>query len=359
MSHPLPSLCIGQHVAPYPIVQGAMAGRVSGAKLAAAVANAGGVGMIASFGLGLASRHFDPADRKLSFFAANRLALIDELDLARQLSPTGIIGVNVLVATRDYADQVQTAAAYGADLIVAGAGLPLDLPGLVADFPSVALVPMVSSLKMTQMICETWHERYGRLPDALIVENCQVIGGHFGSQCEQVTRPDFSIGDLLKQIRDYLAQVFGVALPLIAAGGIWDRLDVDRLFSMGANGVQVGTRWITTEECDADRRYKEFHLRAQSTDVVVVPSPVGKPARALKNQFTARALVNAVDLDRRCVANCLSQCLCRDGKTTYCILQALVNAAAGDVENGLIFSSAHLGEVERILPVAEVMASLV
>jgi nitronate monooxygenase len=359
MAYPLPSLQIGRHVAPYPVVQGAMAGRVSGARLAAAVANAGGVGVIASFGLGLASRYFDPAARKMSFLTANRMALLDELHLARQLCPDGVIGVNVLVAARDYADQVRTAAANGADLIVAGAGLPLDLPALTANSPEVALVPMVSSLEMVQTICETWHEQYQRLPDGLIVENCRVIGGHFGSQCEQVTRPDFSIADLLLQIRDYLDRVFGVSLPLIVAGGIWNRTDVERAFLMGANGVQVGTRWITTEECDADVRYKEFHLRAQLDDVVVVPSPVGKPARALRNRFTDRAMVNAAELDRRCVANCLNQCLCRDGRTTYCILQALVGAAKGDVEDGLVFSSGRLGEVDRILPVVEVMRSLV
>ena len=351
----LPPLKMGQHTVHYPIIQGAMAVRVSGAKLAGAVANAGGVGVISSLGLGLISPDFGAQPRRSNFFYANQPALIDELQKARAISPDGIIGVNILIATRDYPVLAQTAAAHGANLIVTSAGLPLHLPAYTANYPDVALVPMVCGLEAVQFICQTWQQYYNRLPDAFIVENSQAVGGHIGTTCE-----DFNsrIECLIPQIQNYLQHQLQVDIPLIAAGGIWDRADVDHMLALGASGVQVGTRFITTEECDADRRYKEFHLKARQEDVVVVPSPVGKPARALRNVFAQKAIAASPALERRCIANCLESCLCRDTRQTYCILQALANAARGDVENGLIFSGANVGRAERIMSVAEVIAEL-
>ncbi|MBI4781720.1 MAG: nitronate monooxygenase [Oscillatoriophycideae cyanobacterium NC_groundwater_1537_Pr4_S-0.65um_50_18] len=352
---PLPPLKIRHHIAHYPVVQGAMAVRVSGANLAGAVANAGGVGVISSLGLGLNSSYSSNQPKRGSFFEANQLALIEELQKARALSPTGIIGVNVLVATKDYPTIAQTAAENGANLIITAAGLPLNLPDYTANHPEVALVPMVCGLEAVQTICRTWQEKYDRLPDAFIVENSKTVGGHIGTTCEN---PNSGIEYLIPQIQNYLQNHLKVDIPLIAAGGVWNRSDVERMLALGASGVQVGTRFITTEECDADRRYKEVHLNARSQDVVVVPSPVGKPARALHNVFAEKAIAASPNLERRCIANCLQSCLCRDGRQSYCILQALANAAGGDVENGLIFSGANVGRAERILSVAEVMAEL-
>ncbi|HEY9641453.1 MAG TPA: nitronate monooxygenase family protein [Coleofasciculaceae cyanobacterium] len=359
---------IGQHIAQHPIVQGAMAVRVSGANLAGAVANAGGVGVISSLGLGLNSPYFEAQGKRGNFFNANRLALIDELQKARAISPDGIIGVNILIATRDYPTLARTAAANGANLILTAAGLPLTLPEYTADYPDVALVPMVCGVDAVQTICQTWQQQYHRLPDALIVENAQAVGGHIGTTCETFND---SIAGLMSKILAYLHQL-GANIPLIAAGGIGRRSDVDRMLALGAKGVQVGTRFITTVECDADRRYKEFHLNALPQDRMIVPSPVGKPARALRNAFAEQAVLektvhpNATvrtnagtsKLERRCIANCLETCLYRDTQQTYCILQALARAAGGDVENGLIFSGTHMGQTERIMSVAEVMAEL-
>lgn len=349
------TLKIGQHTARHPIVQGAMAVRVSGAGLAGAVANAGGVGVISSLGLGLNSPYLGTKSRRGNFFKANQLALINELQKARTISPEGMIGVNILIATKDYPVLAQAAAANGADLIVTAAGLPLHLPAYTANYPDVALVPMVCGLEAVQFICQTWQQYYNRLPDAFIVENSQAVGGHIGTTCEDFNN---QIEWLIPQIQNYLQHQLQVDIPLIAAGGIWDRADVDRMLALGASGVQVGTRFITTEECDAERRYKEFHLKASQEDVVVVPSPVGKPARALQNVFAQKAIAASPDLERRCIANCLESCLCRDQHQTYCILQALANAARGDVENGLIFSGANVGRAERIMSVAEVIAEL-
>ncbi|QYX32078.1 NAD(P)H-dependent flavin oxidoreductase [Sphaerospermopsis torques-reginae] len=357
--HPLR---IGEHIARYPIIQGAMSVGVSGAKLASAVANAGGVGVIASMGIGLNSPYFHKR-QKGSFFTANQLALKDELRKARIISPEGIIGVNVLVATRDYLTLAQTAATAGANLIITGAGLPLTLPEFTVDYPDVALVPSVANVQSAKLICETWKTQYNCLPDALILENCQKVGGHF-SQCEQANFPGFSIKWVISELQEYLGQQ-EKSIALIITGGIGDRTEIDRILGMGADGVQIGTRFITTEECDADLRYKEFHLRATPEDIVTVPSPVGKPSRALKNAFAEKAIssISCANadlslLERRCIANCLESCLCRDSKKTYCLLQALSKAACGDIENGLIFSGANLGSGDRIISVSELMAEL-
>ncbi|BAB75440.1 NAD(P)H-dependent flavin oxidoreductase [Anabaena sp. FACHB-709] len=360
----LQPLRIGKHIARHPIIQGAMAVRVSGAKLAGAVANAGGVGVIASLGLGLDSPYFDKR-KKRSFFTANRLALIDELAAARSISPDGVIGVNILVATKDYSVLAQTAAAQGADIIITGAGLPLTLPEYTAAYPDVALVPSVANMEAAQLICETWQSRYHRLPDALIVENCQQVGGHF-TQCEQVNIPGFSLELVIRQLRDYCKNHLGASIPLIVSGGISDslqdssasRTDIDRMIAIGADGVQIGTRFVTTVECDADQRYKDYHLQAQSKDIVTVPSPVGKPCRALHNLFTEQVMSNSSNLEKRCIANCLETCLCRDKGKTYCLLQALAQAARGDVENGLIFSGANAGYTQDIISVPELMTEL-
>jgi NAD(P)H-dependent flavin oxidoreductase YrpB (nitropropane dioxygenase family) len=349
--HPLR---IGKNIARYPIVQGAMAVRVSGANLAGAVANAGGVGVIASFGLGLDSPYFNQRKRG-SFFAANRLALIDELAKTRTISPDGVVGVNILVATKDYPVLAQAAAAHGANLIITGAGLPLTLPEYTADYPDVALVPSVANVQAAQFICHTWQNKYNRLPDALIIENCQKVGGHF-TQCEHVNSPGFSIESVISQMRNYLEHKIGVLIPLIVTGGIWDRSDIDHMLAIGADGVQIGTRFITTAECDANWRYKDCHLKACPEDIVTVPSPVGKPSRALRNPFADQAIVGSSTLERRCIANCLEECLCRDTGKTYCLLQALAKAARGDIEHGLIFSGSSVRSTERVMSVTELMS---
>jgi len=352
----LPSLRIGQHIAHHPIVQGAMAVRVSGAGLAGAVANVGGIGLISSLGIGLNSPYFSQKHKKKQFFEANRLALIDELEKARIISPDGIIGVNVLVATRDYLTLAQTAAAHGANLIVTGAGLPIALPEAVKEYPEVALVPIISTVESAQTLCQTWKTNYQRLPDAFILEHCKLIGGHFASQCEELDVSNFET--TIAQLRDYL-QSIDLNIPIIATGGIWDRSDIDRMIAIGADGVQIGTRFITTEECDADRNYKEFHLQAHVQNLVTVPSPVGKPARAMSNQFTTAVLSNSPTIEKRCIANCLESCLCRDKGVTYCLIQALSFAAQGDIERGLMFSGGAVRPVDKLVSVVELMAELV
>jgi len=359
----LPSLRIGNHVARYPIVQGGMGIRVSGAKLAAAVANAGGVGMISAVGMGYSSPYFDPQEsnkqrRREQFFEANRLALMDALQEARRLSPNGIIGVNVLVAARDYETLVRTAASQGANLIVSGAGLPLQLPSYTEDYPDVALVPVVSSKRAAMLICRKWERQCGRLPDGFVVEDPRTAGGHLGAKAEEIDEADHSIEQVVADLVPYGRDELGVDIPVIAAGGVWDRADVERMLALGARGVQMGTRFITTYECDADPCYKAFHLQSSPEDVVLVSSPVGMPGRALRNTFVEQAIANAFTPTGDCL-NCLHVCKFRDRGETFCILKALDRAAHGDVENGLIFSGSNAGRAERLYRVAEIMEELV
>jgi nitronate monooxygenase len=308
--------------------------------------------------LGFNSPYFNRQTRKGNLFAANRSALIDELRMARTLSRYGILGVNAMVVARDYETLVRTAAECGVDLVVSGAGLPLNLPEYTTDYPDVALVPIISTTRAAKVICQKWERRYGRLPDAFVVENPNTAGGHLGAKSEELGDPALNADRVLPELLDYLRDDVGVEIPVIVAGGIWDRADIDRALALGAKGVQMGTRFITTEECDADIRYKEFHLHATPEDVVLVPSPVGMPGRALRNPFAESAIAQSPDLDKRCVANCLQVCKCRDLKQTYCIIQALDRAARGDIENGLVFAGSNAGRADRIVSVAELMTEL-
>lgn len=358
----LPPLRLGRHTARLPIVQGGMGVRISGASLASAVAEAGGVGLIAAVGLGLDSPYFDPQHQPLSqrrehFFTANRLALRDEVQRARRLSPAGILGVNVMVAVRDYEVLVRTAAENGANLIVSGAGLPLRLPAYTANYPEVALVPIVASARAAQIICRKWERQHQRLPDALIIEDPRVAGGHLGSTAEELVADTWDLQVELAAMLEYLRADLQVPIPVIVAGGIRQRADLDRLLAAGASGVQLGTPFIATYECDAHPRYKQAHLQARPEDLVLVPSPVGLPGRALNNAFAQQAIAGTVNQTAICL-NCLNQCKFRDRRETYCILHALDRAARGDVEQGLVFSGSGRDRPAELRSVAAVMAAL-
>lgn len=360
----LPALRIGSHQAQYCIIQGGMGVRISGANLAAAVANAGGIGIISAVGLGMNSPYFDPnqrnpLQRQRQFFEANRLALIDELNQARALSPTGIIGVNIMVAARDYETLVRTAAEHGANLIISGAGLPLKLPDFTANYPDVALVPIVSGARAARIICQKWLRNYHRLPDAFVIENPRSAGGHLGATLEELDSPHVDTTVTIPELVNYLKNDLKQSIPVIAAGGIWSRADILQALLLGAAGVQIGTRFITTNECDADERYKAFHIQAKAEDVVTVSSPVGLPGRALRNAFVDQVLAgDRPHAGLPCLANCLQVCKFRDKQEPYCILRALDSAAQGDMEQGLVFAGSNAGQSDRIRPVAEVMAEL-
>lgn len=336
MPSKLPPLRIGKHEARYPIIQGGMGVRVSGAHLASAVANEGGIGVVASVALSLNSPYYS---EKRDYFKGNKRALADELQLAREKSPDGIIGVNCMVAISDYKHMVQTACANGADVIISGAGLPLRLPEYAADYPDVALVPIVSSLKAGQLLIRRWYKSYGRAPDALVVEDTSKAGGHLGASREEVDKPEFTLPEAVPALVDYIEREWNGEIPVIAAGGIWDRGDIDwAMDELGAGGVQMASRFICTEECDASDTFKQQYLEATEGDIDLIDSPAGLPGRILTNPLSRDVAGPREDVPMECIAHCLTKCGCRENETNFCIATVLDKAQQGDAVYGLHFA---------------------
>jgi nitronate monooxygenase len=348
-------LKIGKHTPKYPIVQGGMGVKISGARLAGAVAANGGVGTIAS--VGLACDH--PLYRGDNYFEINEISMGDAVREARNTSPDGVLAVNCMTALTDYDRQVRSACASGVDIIVSGSGLPMKLPEYTKEFPDVALVPIVSSLKAADLIVRKWGKLYNRLPDAIVVETPLYAGGHLGAtKMENVTDSAFSLETVVPELVKYLEDTVKADIPVIAAGGIWDSGDMARAFGLGARGVQMGTRFVCTTECDADIRFKQAYIDATSDDVVVIMSPVGIPGRALRNPFVEKYLSDQVE-SKPCIAACLSHCEYLKSRTTFCIAQALVDAYQGDWETGLFFVGSNVEKCKKLDTVAGIFEELV
>lgn len=351
-----PTLKLGIHSPKYPLIQGGMGVKISGARLAGAVAKAGGVGTIASVGICCDSPLYD-YDRH-NYFEVNPIVLKEALAEARKEAPDGVIAVNCMVALTDYDLHVRAACEGGADAIISGAGLPVTLPDLTKDFPNVALVPIVSSVKAARILLKRWEKQYHRLPDAFVVETPLHAGGHLGAtKVEQVTDPDFSLEVVVPELVRFLEGEMKVEIPVIAAGGIWDRKDVEKAFSLGARGVQMGTRFACTYEGDAADRFKQAYLDATPEDVVVIMSPVGIPGRVIKNPFVEKYLEGNVK-SKPCFANCLTHCAYRKTRETFCIAQALIDAYMGNWEEGLFFCGDNVSKCEKIEHVEDIIAEL-
>lgn len=344
----LPTLHIGDLEVNPPIIQGGMGVRVSRASLAAAVANQGCAGVIATVGLGRFEDH--PGSR---YVAVNGQGLQDEIRQARQLTK-GIIGVNVMVALTDYDNLAKVAAAEGVELIISGAGLPLDLPSLVAGTPT-KLIPIVSSARALNVIARKWQRSYGRLPDAVVVEGVRA-GGHLGFSFEEAaegTAPD--LDQILVEVIE-AASSYERPIPVVAAGGIFDGADIARVLRLGAAGVQMATRFVCTDECDVSPRFKQAYLDARPEDITIIRSPVGLPGRVINNDFVER-VKRGETVPFRCTYKCLKTC---NPKTVpYCIAKVLVNAAEGNLEEAFVFSGANSWRINKIVPVAELVAELV
>ena len=354
MANSLPVLKIGKHSPKYPLIQGGMGVRISGPSLAAAVAREGGIGTIASVGLAVASEIFNGRN----YFEANQIVLKEDIAKAKKDSNGGIIAVNAMVAITDYDLHIKAACEGGVDIIISGAGLPLRLPELTKDFPDVALVPIVSSTKAANLIVRRWEKLYGRLPDAFVVETPLYAGGHLGvTKMEQVTDESLSLEAVVPDLVRYLEDEVKTDIPVIGAGGIWDRKDMDKVFAMGAKGVQMGTRFATTVEGDADIRFKQALIDATEEDVVIIKSPVGIPGRALRSPFIQRYLDGTVE-SKPCFANCLSHCSYRTDKKAFCIAQALVDAYRGNWEEGLFFCGSNVARIEKMETVPEIFDEL-
>lgn len=345
-------LVIGDLTAKVPIIQGGMGVGISLGNLAGAVAKAGGVGIISAAQIG-----FKEEDFEQNPFEANLRAIEKEYKKARGISPDGVIGFNIMVAMNHYNEYVTQAAKVGADLIISGAGLATELPELVKEYQT-KIAPIVSSEKAAQVLLKLWDRKYQKTADLVVIEGPKA-GGHLGFSKEEVLEiTEEAYAETIKKIIEVVkgyAEKYGKHIPVVVAGGIYDHKDVEKVFALGADGVQVASRFVTTEECDADIRYKEAYLNCTKEDIQLVTSPVGMPGRAIRNAFTERLARGEKEKITKCYG-CLRKC--NPAEIPYCISRALIRAVKGDVENGLIFSGAESYRMKTLETVQEVVDSL-
>lgn len=344
-------LIIGDLTAKIPVIQGGMGVGISLSRLAGSVAACGGVGVISTAQIG-----WREPDFRQHPFEANYRAIEKEIRKAREIAKGGIIGVNIMVATQRYEEYVKTAVKAGVDLIISGAGLPIDLPKYV-EGTKTKIAPIVSSLKSLNVICRMWERKYKKAPDLVVIEGPKA-GGHLGFSREELdTFTDESydgvIRSIIEKVKEY-GEKFSKKIPVVVAGGIYDRADMDHALSLGADGVQMGTRFVTTEECDAAPEYKQAYLQAEKEDICIVQSPVGMPGRAIKNPFMDRVKTEKCRIEHcyHCIVTC------RPAEIPYCITQALVNAAEGRVEGALLFCGSNAYRSHKIETVEDIMNEL-
>lgn len=358
----LKPLKIGKHTIEYPIVQGGMGLGISWDKLAGTVSLEGGLGVISSVGTGYYNQsHYSKKNINTrpfetdNFYSKEALSAI--VKNARKICGSKPLAMNILYAINDYERVIKDSCEAGVDIIITGAGLPTNMPEFTADYPDVALVPIVSSAKALKIICKRWTQRYNRLPDAIVVEG-PLSGGHQGFTYEQCSQEEYQLENLIAPILEEI-KVWG-DFPLIAAGGVWDHNDILKMISLGAQGVQMGTRFIGTHECDADQNFKEVILHSTKEDIQLFKSPVGYPARGVKTN-----LIQMVEKREgpaiRCISNCVSPChRGQEAKAVgYCIADRLSDAYLGKVETGLFFTGANGYKLNEIISVKELMVKLV
>lgn len=346
------NLKIGEKLTKVPLIQGGMGVGISLGRLAGTVAREGGIGVISTAQIGYREPDFDrdPAE-------ANLRAIESEMKKARSISPDGIIGYNVMTALSEHAAHVKAAVKAGADIIISGAGLPVDLPALTQG-SRTRIAPIVSTDKSANVILKYWDRKYKRTADLVVIEGPEA-GGHLGFRREEIE--DYSraayaeeIRKIIKTVQKY-AQKYNTEIPVVAAGGIYDSSDVKRIMALGVDGVQVATRFVTTEECDADIRYKEAYVKASREDIQIVKSPVGMPGRAIVNSFMKR-VINGEKIPHSPCHRCLVKC--SPAEIPYCITDGLVNAARGNIENALLFCGAQAWRAEKIDTVREAVQEL-
>lgn len=346
----LTPLKVGNLVARIPIIQGGMGVGVSLSGLAAAVANEGAIGVISGVQIG-----FREPDFKTNNDEANIRGLIKEIRRARELSPDGILGVNILAAVNNYKEMVLTAVKEKIDIIISGAGLPKNLPELVQG-SSTKIAPIVSSGKAAQVISKLWDRKYNYLPDMLIVEGPEA-GGHLGFSLEEL-KSSINLKDIVKDVINAIKpfeEKHNKKVPIIAAGGIYTGYDIADYLKIGADGVQMSTRFVATEECDAHINFKKCYISSIEDEIQIIKSPVGMPGRAIRNSFV-KHLERENHPVTRCY-KCLKPC---DPKTTpYCISDALINSVQGDVERGLIFAGTNAFKLDKIVTVRDLIKELV
>ncbi len=344
-------LVIGNLIAKMPVIQGGMGIGISRSSLASAVSNAGGIGIISGVNIG-----YDEDDFENNTLEANLRALKKHLIIAKEKSNNGIIGVNLMVAMNYYEDHVKAAVESGCDLIISGAGLPLQLPKLVKN-SNTKIAPIVSSSKAAHVILKMWDKKDNTTADLIIVEGPKA-GGHLGFSNDELDDiKSINYDDEFIKILDITKKYeekYNTKIPVIAAGGISSGIDVKKYLDLGAGGVQVGTRFVATHECDAHDNFKQTYINAKEEDIKIVKSPVGLPGRAIKNKFIDTILCSKPKITK--CYNCLVPC--NPKNTPYCISTALINAVKGNVDDALLFCGADAYKINELKSVKEVMNEL-
>ena len=338
----------------FKLIQGGMGVGISGANLASAVANEGGLGVIASVGLNESKGYVG------NYEETSARALKDEIELAKnKMNGRGALGVNIMRPLTNYKSLVETAVDCGIKYIISGAAPSLDLPSFIINAPDVNLIPIVSSARSAEVIMKYWKNKYQYAPDAVIVEGPKA-GGHLGFKPKEIFDPNFTLEKIIPEVVEavkYYQDSSGKKIPVIAAGGIYYGADIAKFLSLGASGVQMATRFVTTHECDADIKFKEEYLNCLEKDIIIIDSPVGKPGRAIKNKF-----LEEVAAGKRHPVECPYYCLisCKQNDSPYCIARALVEARAGKFDNGFVFVGANAWRTKEdgIISVHEVFEKL-
>lgn len=351
----MPKLKIGNLVAKIPIIQGGMGVGISLSGLASTVANAGGIGVIATAGIGMLEPNFAK-----NFTEANKRALRKEIRKAKKITK-GIIGVNIMVALTDFYEMLKVSVEEGVDLVLLGAGLPLRnlkvlLPDKLKEI-NTKVVPIISSSRAAKIIFQYWQKNYNHVPDAVVVEG-PLAGGHLGFKKEQINNPDFTLDKILPQVISEIKpfeQHFSKSIPVIAAGGIYTGEDIYKFMQLGVQGVQMATRFVATHECDASIKFKETYIKCKNEDLTIIDSPVGLPGRAIRNKFLEEVSIG-VRKPFKCPWKCLMTCNFK--KAPYCIALALTNAQQGKLKDGFAFAGANAHRVDKIISVKELIATL-
>jgi len=351
----MPDLVIDNLILKKPIIQGGMGVGISMSGLASAVAREGGIGVISSVALGLLGDN-----PKTGFKGGNQTILKQEIRKARSLTD-GVLGLNIMVAISDYDQLLELAFNEEIDIVFLGAGLPLKFPESITNdrlknsVTKVAVI--VSSARATKLIFQTWQKKYNHVPDMVVVEG-PMAGGHLGFKKEHIFNPAFTLENLLPEVLTvvhHYESKFEKKIPVIAAGGIYSGGDIFRFLLMGACGVQMGTRFVATHECDASAEFKQAYINCKKEDITIIESPVGLPGRAIRNTF-----LDSVSAGNRKPFQCPWKCLktCNFREAPYCIAKALTNAQKGNVEEGYTFAGANAYRVQNIISVRELMNSL-
>ena len=343
------SFFIGSKEIKLPIVQGGMGVGVSLSGLASAVANEGGVGVISAAGLGLVYQH-----TRGTYLQKSIWGLKEEIRKAREKT-NGIIGVNIMVALSNFADMVRTSIEEKVDIIFSGAGLPLDLPSYLTPESKTQLVPIVSSSRAARVICDKWLANYNYLPDAIVVEGPKA-GGHLGFKKDQIEDEHYSLEHLIPEVVEIASQYAERKnIPVIAAGGISTGEDISRFMKLGASGVQMGSIFVPTNECDASDTFKQVYIDSSEEDMMIIESPVGMPGRAINGEFI-RNVQEGKEKPKGCPFHCIKTC--DYTKSPYCIIKALHNAAKGNMSKGYAFAGTNAYLSEKIRTVKEVVDNL-